>query len=416
MGGVAGLMLTIVCPHVSANLYQLQQSNGVCANRGGAGGGNHFSKNVGAGNVAGCASYVQSVVDCGFAFNYNPAHGWCDCVPESVGACNVHVEAGTEVYHFPLLMEVQQQHKDSVCANRGGAGGSSQFSSNVGANNLAGCVSYIKTIADCGFAFNYAPASGWCDCVPESVGACNVHSEAGTLVYHFPVLTEVLLQHKDSYCANRGGNGGANQFTTDVGTNNLVGCVSFVKGVADCGFAFNYDPAGGWCDCVPASTGACQVASAANYRVYHFSTTTTTTTITSTMTPNAMYLIKNSATKTSLVFNATKKGLESNFSCAAERWRIQHVGVSSVTLATHMGEPIGWRFMGHIGGRVWLAPFGGPSFTWSLAGVGNETYTIRNNVEDDFRNTYLALSPTGQLQLRDSVDGNYNMWIIPGLA
>merc|ERR1712079_706486 len=70
-----------------------------------------------------------------------------------------------------------------LCKNRGGRGGNPSKYSMMAATAPApappgsACASAVKGKADCGFAFNYAAHSGWCDCVPKSaskttIGAC----------------------------------------------------------------------------------------------------------------------------------------------------------------------------------------------------------------------------------------------------
>jgi len=257
-----------------------QHTNHYCANRGGTGGSNDFSTNVGLNNLDDCVLYVKGVPNCSSTFNYNPGNGWCDCVPWSAGACKPSGEPGASVYQFPLMTEISMQHYGFICSNRGGSAGSNHFSKNVGPKNLVGCVTYVKSQAGCGFAFNYNQADGWCDCVPWSPtvsGACQPAAEAGQIVYHISLYSEVSPKHTNKVCTNRGGSGASNQFSTNVGAGNLVGCVSYVKSVANCGLEFNYAFESGWCDCVPKSAGACSTADEVGTFVYQVITTTTTT-------------------------------------------------------------------------------------------------------------------------------------------
>jgi len=319
--------------------------------------------------------------------------------------------------------EVQLTQADHFCVNRGGYGGSNQFSKQVSANDILACVSFMKTVPGCGFAFNYDVAAGWCDCVPASVGECQPAFEAGTNVYEFPVVKEVHLVHENQYCINRGGTGGENQFSRQVGGNDLVACISYLKTVADCGFAFGYNFHYGWCSCVPASAGACLNAYEVDSYVYHFITTTTTTmtvttatatvtaTALATTTPPATYIIKNYGSQERLFVNSTK-GLEPDDVCAHTRWRIDYNSLSSVTFAVDLPS-MGFRFLGHCGFGIQLAEFGGPSFTWNLTRVGsNDTYVVCSNVQDNSGNSYLALSRTGRVELRDRVGGSHEMWDI----
>jgi len=67
--------------------YALVASNHYCSNRGGVGGNNKFSKNVGADNLEACYKYVSSVGECGPFFDYGTTDGWCDCVKATDSNC-----------------------------------------------------------------------------------------------------------------------------------------------------------------------------------------------------------------------------------------------------------------------------------------------------------------------------------------
>ena len=60
---------------------------------------------------------------------------------------------------------------------------------------------------------------------------------------------ELTAVDAGAYCGNRGGVGGSNSMSTNLGS--LAACAAFVRGNADCGAAFSYAAADGWCDCVP---------------------------------------------------------------------------------------------------------------------------------------------------------------------
>jgi len=91
---------------------------------------------------------------------------------------------------------------------------------------------------------------------------------------------------------------------------------------------------------------------------------------------------------------------------------ITRVSKGSVTLQLDVGEPLGWGYFGHIGRSLHVGDFGGPSFTWQLQDLGNDTYVVQNNVEDNFGRSYLAMSPSEELQLTSRVEGERSNWII----
>ena len=76
---------------------------------------------------------------------------------------------------------------NKYCSNRGGAGGSNQYSKNVGGNNMAACEAFVLSTPDCGRWFDYGVSDGWCDCVPKSASSCTENSAAGYNVYHLVV-------------------------------------------------------------------------------------------------------------------------------------------------------------------------------------------------------------------------------------
>eukprot|EP00931_Biecheleriopsis_adriatica_P101905 TRINITY_DN76954_c0_g1_i1.p1 TRINITY_DN76954_c0_g1~~TRINITY_DN76954_c0_g1_i1.p1 ORF type:complete len:734 (-),score=98.33 TRINITY_DN76954_c0_g1_i1:18-2189(-) len=58
------------------------------------------------------------------------------------------------------------------CSNRGGSGGSTVMSVNVGLNNLPGCASAVSANTECSNFFSYGASDGWCDCVPCDGTTC----------------------------------------------------------------------------------------------------------------------------------------------------------------------------------------------------------------------------------------------------
>jgi len=72
------------------------------------------------------------------------------------------------------------------------------------------------------------------------------------------------LQASGAYCANRGGIGGSNQFSSYQG--NVEACAAHVRETDGCGVWFSYG--GGWCDCVPQDSGACTATTFGGYNVY----------------------------------------------------------------------------------------------------------------------------------------------------
>jgi hypothetical protein len=77
----------------------------------------------------------------------------------------------------------RHKHDNSYCSNRGGIAGNTEFSKNVGLNNVKGCASYVRSIPECGPWFNYGSDDGWCDCVKKSDGECVVAGHSGYTVY-----------------------------------------------------------------------------------------------------------------------------------------------------------------------------------------------------------------------------------------
>jgi hypothetical protein len=75
-----------------------------------------------------------------------------------------------------------KKSQNQFCSNRGGAGGSNKYSTNVGGNNLQACVDYVASTVGCGIWFNYGMIDGWCDCVPDTT-ACSYEDYSGYAVY-----------------------------------------------------------------------------------------------------------------------------------------------------------------------------------------------------------------------------------------
>lgn len=166
-----------------------------CHNRGGVAGSNEYSKNVGANQAAACASHAASTDGCGRWFSYGHIDGWCDCVKKGDGACAYSGYAGYDVYKLPHRgkrkrpTDVEKPplpsvvHRDAYCHNRGGVGGSNEYSINVGANDAAACASHAASTDGCGEWFSYGQQDGWCDCVKEVDGPCDPSTFGGYNVY-----------------------------------------------------------------------------------------------------------------------------------------------------------------------------------------------------------------------------------------
>ena len=90
--GVVGWTPTVITPAT------LVASGKYCQNRGGAGGSNYFSVNVGPDNLGACTNLVAASTECGNFFSYGAVDGWCDCVPCDVTSCTQATHAGYSAY------------------------------------------------------------------------------------------------------------------------------------------------------------------------------------------------------------------------------------------------------------------------------------------------------------------------------
>jgi len=191
-----------------------------CSNRGGQGGRNVYTKNVGANNVNACADYVKRTPECGNDFNYGLRDGWCDCVPMHKGPCNVYPYRAEEQYSVyqlqdPSKLMILHQASDSLCLNRAGVGGSTPYSTNVGPNRPWACALKVRHTAGCGPWFNYQTLVGWCDCVKAVDGPCNVVNYQNHVVYSF---TEAPTKGAGAWVSLRDLHGGTTRLSIIVGT------------------------------------------------------------------------------------------------------------------------------------------------------------------------------------------------------
>jgi len=174
--------------------FHKHTNNQLCLNRGGVGGSNQYSKNVGKYNPQACANYVHSVEGCGRWFSYGFKDGWCDCVKETSGDC-VPTTRGDAAQWEYAVYEVRgqqpfQKHADMVlCLNRGGIGGNNQYSKNVGKNNPQACADYVHHTQGCGRWFDYGTRDGWCDCVKDTSGGCHLTASGNSAAYGYGVYT-----------------------------------------------------------------------------------------------------------------------------------------------------------------------------------------------------------------------------------
>jgi len=155
------------------------------------------------------------------------------------------------------------------CSNRGGYGHSNKFSTNVGPYNLPACIAYVHGQSGCSGSFSYGVGDGWCDCVKKNVGNyqprncvpafANSKSFYVAFTLEGKSVTSPLNLIAENYlCANRGGFGGRNGMSKNVGVRNLKACAAYVKGNKKCGPFFNYGWKDGWCDCVQLGKGQCK--------------------------------------------------------------------------------------------------------------------------------------------------------------
>lgn len=234
-------------------------TNRLCYNRGGAGGSNQFSRNVGENQLQACADHVQSVRGCGRWFSYGALDGWCDCVkgddrclPTSQGEAE---KRKYSVYQIRDQVDFEKQADLMLCHNRGGVGGSNQFSKNVGPNNPQACADYVDSVPGCGRFFSYGAVHGWCDCVKQENEPCKLTDKGSAALGQYAVyeLQRVVFEKQadPALCLN-----GRNEFSTNVGSNNPQACADYVDSVPGCGSDFSYSFFG-WCDCVKEEDGPC---------------------------------------------------------------------------------------------------------------------------------------------------------------
>jgi len=74
------------------------------------------------------------------------------------------------------------------------------------------------------------------------------------------------------YCSNRGGSGGSNSMSVNVGGSNLAACTAAVAANSMCGSFFSYGIVDGFCDCVPCGETSCTQQAFANYNAYSIET------------------------------------------------------------------------------------------------------------------------------------------------
>lgn len=146
--------------------------------------------------------------------------------------------------------------------------------------------------------------------------------------------------------------------------------------------------------------------------------TNTATTTTTTTTTTVLHSIVNCRYKTNLFPNSSM--LSEIASCPRKgSWRVSvvsDVAPKVVTLQIDAGPSRGWLFLGHVGLGLVFGNYGGPSFTWRLVSLGNDTFTVQSGVEDNSGNSYLAVDTPGQHALLKSKPSDERaQWMIAGL-
>jgi len=170
-----------------------------------------------------------------------------------------------------------------LCGNRGGWGHNNRFSTNVGPYNLPACMAYVNSQRGCSKSFNYGVGDGWCDCVKSNPGAykprecvplfANSKSYYTSYTLEGKSVTSPLNLIAENYlCQNRGGFGGRNGMSKNVGAKNLAACAAYVKGNKKCGPFFDYGFKDGWCDCVQVGKGQCKFYTDAGTQKSQYST------------------------------------------------------------------------------------------------------------------------------------------------
>jgi hypothetical protein len=167
--------------------FHKHHPNHLCFNRGGVGGSNQFSKNVGSRNPQACANYVHSVQGCGSWFSYGFLDGWCDCVRETSanpeGYCKPTTKGSAAknqyaIYEIRESQPFEQQADNEVCSNR-----NRLWAKNVGPDNVQACADYAHYSPGCGSWFDYGKADGWCNCVSPRGGVCQLTPKGEYGVY-----------------------------------------------------------------------------------------------------------------------------------------------------------------------------------------------------------------------------------------
>lgn len=152
-----------------------------------------------------------------------------------------------------------------LCLNRGGAGNSNPYSTNVGKENLPGCIAYVYTQPGCSKQFSYGIKDGWCDCVPKANIPCTVHYTNNPGIYTTYTLegrtykSPLNLIAANYLCENRGSIGGKAPYSKIAGAHKLEVCAEFVATNPKCGPFFSYALKDGYCDCVPVNKGQCKL-------------------------------------------------------------------------------------------------------------------------------------------------------------
>jgi len=138
-----------------ATSYYLQAAGSLCLNRGGVGGSNAYSENVGERNIGACASRVAATPGCGRWFNYGNLDGWCDCVPAiwaGAGDCHIVADSNPSIYSVYAL-EATCDSSSYEAMNNNGAQLPDQP---IRAGSVDGCKSLCEETNGCaGFTFTY---------------------------------------------------------------------------------------------------------------------------------------------------------------------------------------------------------------------------------------------------------------------
>jgi len=201
-----------------------------------------------------------------------------------------------------------------------------------------------------------------------------------------------------------------------TGWNNIVTCTTMCDYGTDGHIIYVWKDGGSQ----PASSGYWDLSPVCGMIGDPPTTTNSTTTTTTTSTTTMLYSLHNRHSNATLV--PGKNRTEQNGTCSnpAPVWLIHTVNGGPppvVTLAMRVGDSEDWQFLGHIGHGPVLGPFGGPSFTWKLVGLGNDAYTLQNMVMNDFDKSYLMFQDgVGQGQFNSDAEDDYAQWLIPGFS